>query len=135
MTQPAQAQNVLGPPAKAAIFLVLTVRAGAEDDVRELLADTAGLTRAVAFRAPEEQLSCVVGVGAQLWDRLFGPPRPAGLHPFRPLVGAVHTAVATPGDLLIHLRARRMDMCFELASVLMDRLRGHADVVDEVHGF
>lgn len=135
MTQPVAAQQILAPPAKAAIFLVLTVRAGAEDELRDLLADAAGLTRAVGFRAPEGALSCVVGIGAQLWDRLFGAPRPAGLHPFRPLVGAAHTAVATPGDLLIHLRARRLDLCFELASVLMDRLRGHADVVDEVHGF
>ena len=50
-----------------------------------------------------------------MWDRLFGGPRPAELHPFREIVGARHTAVATPGDLLFHIRARRMDLCFELA--------------------
>ena len=33
------------------------------------------------------------------------------------------------------MRARRMDLCFELAGQLMSRLRGIADVVDEVHGF
>jgi putative iron-dependent peroxidase len=130
-----RAQQVLAPPAMAAIFLVLTVHAGAEDDVRELLADVAGSTRSVGFRVPEGELSCVVGVGSQLWDRLYGPPRPAGLHPFRPLAGAVHTAPATPGDLLLHLRARRIDLCFELAGQLMDRLRGHVGVADEVHGF
>jgi len=81
-------------------------------------------------------LSCVVGVGAKLWDRLYdGLPRPAGLHPFQALAGAVHTAVATPGDVLFHVRARRMDLCFELANQLMIRLAGHVDVVDEVHGF
>jgi porphyrinogen peroxidase len=135
MTQPNQAQDVLAPPAKAAIFLVVTVRPGAEDDVRDLLTDVAGLQRAVGFREPEGGLSCVVSIGAQLWDRLFGSPRPAGLHPFQPLVGAAHTAVSTPGDLLFHLRAGRMDLCFELASQLMNRLSGRADVVDEVHGF
>jgi putative iron-dependent peroxidase len=77
----------------------------------------------------------VAGIGAQLWDRLFGAPRPAGLHPFEPLVGPVHTAVATPGDLLFHLRARHFDLCFELAGQIMNRLAGAADVVDEVHGF
>lgn len=135
VTQNAEAQAVLAPPANAAIFLVLTVRPGAEDEVRGLMADVAGLTRAVGFRAPEEGLSCVVGVGSEVWDRLYTLPRPAGLHPFRELAGAEHAAVATPGDLLFHLRARRMDLCFELARQLMIRLTGHADVVDEVHGF
>jgi len=130
-----QPQQVLAPPALAAIFLVVTVRPGAEDDVRDLLTDVTGITRSVAFRAPEDGLTCVVGIGADLWDRLFGAPRPAGLHPFRELVGAVHTAVSTPGDLLIHLRATRLDLCFELARQLMRRLAGRADVVDEVHGF
>ncbi len=135
MTLPAQAQNVLAPPAMAAIFLVVTVRAGAEDDVLDLLGDVAGLNRAVGFREPEGELSCVVGIGAELWDRLYDLPRPAGLHPFPVFEGAVHRAVSTPGDLLFHLRARRFDLCFELAGQLMNRLAGHADVVDEVHGF
>jgi putative iron-dependent peroxidase len=135
MAQPERTQYVLAPPARASIFLVVTVRAGAEDDVRDLFADVAGLTRAVGFRVPEEELSCVVGIGAHLWDRLFGAPRPAGLHPFRALSGTVHTAVSTPGDLLFHLRARRLDLCFDLAGQLMNRLAGRADVVDEVHGF
>lgn len=80
-------------------------------------------------------MSCVVGIGADLWDRLYACPRPAGLHPFRERVGAVHTAVSTPGDLLFHLRARRLDLCFELGRQLMVRLAGRADVADEVHGF
>ncbi|MGD9695372.1 MAG: Dyp-type peroxidase [Thermoleophilia bacterium] len=126
---------MLGPPARAAIFLVLTVAPGAEDDVRDLLADVAGLTRSVGFRSPEDGLSCVAGIGAELWDRLYDAPRPEGLHPFRELVGAVHTAVSTPGDLLLHMRAARMDLCFELARQIMIRLAGRAEVADEVHGF
>lgn len=135
MTRPHEAQNVLAPPARAAIFLVVTVRPGVEDDVRDLLADVAGLTRAVGFRAPEDGLSCVVGIGAGMWDRLYGPPRPKDLHPFRRLEGGRHIAVSTPGDLLFHLRARRTDLCFELARQLMGRLIGRVDVADEVYGF
>jgi putative iron-dependent peroxidase len=135
MAQSDQSQNVLAPPARAAIFLVVTVRTGAEDTVRNLFPDVAGLVRAVGFRVPADELSCVIGIGSDLWDRLYEQPRPAGLHPFRRLEGAAHTAVSTPGDLLLHLRARHLDLCFELADRLMDRLTGHADVVDEVHGF
>ncbi|WP_433300209.1 Dyp-type peroxidase [Actinoplanes sp. CA-030573] len=128
-------QAVLAPLTDAAIFLVLTVRAGGEDTVRELLADVSGLQRTVGFRLPAAKLSCVTGIGAELWDRLFTAPRPAGLHKFRSWKGSVHTAPSTPGDLLFHIRAGQMDVCFELASKIADRLRGVADVVDETHGF
>lgn len=128
-------QPVLTPLTEAAVFLVLTVDSGSEDQVRDLLADVSGLTRSVGFRVHEGALTCVVGIGAAVWDRLFGSPRPAGLHEFRPLEGAQHKAVGTPGDLLFHLRSHRLDLCFELGARLVGRLQGHARVVDEVHGF
>src|SRR5690349_21766766 len=103
----AEPQAILTPITEAAIFLVLVV--DREEPVRELLPDVAGLKRSVGFRAPEAGLTCVTGVGAGLWDRLFGVAKPAGLHPFR----AVGAAPATPGDLLFHIRARRLDLCFE----------------------
>ncbi|MBX5442989.1 MAG: Dyp-type peroxidase [Solirubrobacteraceae bacterium] len=134
MTAPAP-QPVLTPITESAIFLVLTVHPGGEDAVRDLLADVSGLRRSVGFRRPEDGLTCVAGIGSSLWDRLFAGPRPAGLHPFRAVAGAVHAAPATPGDLLFHLRAHRFDLCFELAQHLTRRLRGAASVVDEVHGF
>lgn len=128
-------QPILAPLTSASMFLVLTVADGAEDVVRGLLPDVAGLTRTVGFRAPDGGLTCVVGIGSQLWDRLFAGPRPAELHPFHEIVGPRFTAVSTPGDLLLHIRASRMDLCFELAGLLSERLAGRADVVDEVHGF
>ncbi|WP_327065356.1 Dyp-type peroxidase [Kitasatospora sp. NBC_01250] len=128
-------QAVRAPLSCAARFLVLTVRPGGEQAVRDLLPDVAALRRSVGFRGADTGLSCVLGIGSQLWDRLFAPPRPAGLHPFRELRGERHTAPATPGDLLLHLRAERQDACFDLAGLLLERLRGAVDVVDEVTGF
>ena len=128
-------QAVLTPISEAAIFLTLVVEPGAEGDVRDLLADVSGLRRSVGFRVPEGELRCVVGIGADAWDRLFGFARPAGLHPFREVAGARHSAPATPGDLFFHLRAHRLDLCFELAQLITTRLRSLARVVDEVHGF
>jgi porphyrinogen peroxidase len=128
-------QPILSHPTEAAIFLVLTVAPGSEAEIGAFLADVPGLKRSVGFRVPEAELSCVVGIGAGLWDRLTGRPRPAGLHPFHELAGARHRAVATPGDLLFHIRAHRFDLCFELAQRLTEPLRGLAAVVDEVHGF
>jgi len=130
-------QTVLAPLTGAAIFLVAV--AGQEqhcvDAVRRLFGDLPALLRAVGFRDAEGSLTCVTGIGSQLWDRLAGGPRPAGLHPFRELKAAGRHAVSTPGDLLFHLRAARMDLCFELATQIMSRLGSAVSVIDEVHGF
>ena len=128
-------QRVLVPPSPTAIFLVLTVRPGFENTAKDFLSEIAGLTRTVGFRSREDDLSCVTGIGADLWDRMFTAPRPWGLHPFIEQRGDVHTAPSTPGDLLFHIRARRMDLCFELARLIGDALDGAVDVADEVHGF
>jgi putative iron-dependent peroxidase len=135
MTGAPQPQAVLGGLTEAAMFIVVTIDEGAEEMTRELLADISGLKRSVGFRILEGELTCVVGIGSALWDRLFGGPRPAGLHPFRELAGDRHTAVSTPGDLLLHIRAHRFDLCFELAQRITERLTGFGHVVDEVHGF
>ena len=129
-------QAVTAPLTQAAIFLVVTLKPDPHGDaaVRGLCADLSALVRSIGFRDPERRLSCVTGFGSAAWDRLFGQPRPAELHPFREIQGA-HHAPSTPGDLLFHIRATRMDMCFELATVIMSRLGEFAAVEDEVHGF
>jgi putative iron-dependent peroxidase len=135
MSSAAEAQPVLTPLTEAAVFLVLTVDAGGEDRIRDVFDDLGAAVRTVGFRVPDGELACVLGIGSDLWDRLFTGPRPRELHPFRELVGAIHTAPSTPGDLFVHLRARRMDLCFELARQLVDRFGPTAHVVDETHGF
>ncbi len=132
---PGEPQPVLRPLTAAAIFLVVAVNPGGEAAVRGLLGDLAGLQRSVGFRIPDAGLTCVAGVGSGAWDRLFSGPRPAELHPFRELAGAKHRAVATPGDLLFHIRADQFDLCFEFATQIMYRLAGWVTVCDEVHGF
>lgn len=128
-------QAVLMPLTRSALFLVVTIDPGGESRVRDLLAGLADLQRSVGFRAAEEDLSCVVGIGADAWDRLFDGPRPVELHPFREIRGPVRTAPATPGDLLFHLRAQRADLCFALGAEIMNRLRDVVTVRDEVTGF
>jgi len=76
-----------------------------------------------------------MGIGSVAWDRLFGQPRPAELHPFREIKAGSRHAIATPGDLLFHIRATRMDLCFELETQIMARLGEAISPVDEVHGF
>jgi putative iron-dependent peroxidase len=133
----ALAQPVAALLTRAAIFLVVTLKPGSESrmTVRSFCGDLGGLIRAVEMRDLEATLSCIMGIGSEAWDRLFGPPRPAMLHPFREIRAGERHAVSTPGDLLFHIRAKRMDLCFELATQIMARIGDAVTQADEVHGF
>src|SRR5271169_4307853 len=134
---PALAQAVAAPLTRAAIFLVATVNPGFGNRaiLRSFCGDLAALVRAVEFRDLEGGLSCVIGFGSDAWDRLFGTPLPAELRVFREIRAGGRHAVSTPGDLLFHIRAKRMDLCFELATQIMARIGDAVMPADEVHGF
>jgi porphyrinogen peroxidase len=133
----ALAQPVAAPLSRAAIFLVVTLRPSPESraSVRSFCGDLGGLIRAVETRDLEAALSCIMGVGSEAWDRLFGSPRPAMLHPFREIHADERHAISTPGDLLFHIRAKRMDLCFELVTQIMTRLSDAVTTEDEVQAF
>ena len=106
---PAVPQPVSAPLTRAAIFLVLSINPGGDNraTLRSFCGDLGALFRAVEFRDIEGALSCVMGIGSDAWTRLFGDPRPAELHPLREIRAGSRHAVATPGDIMFHIRAKR----------------------------
>ena len=131
----AEPQDVLGSTGQAAIFIVLGLATGAEARVRAWCADVGAHRRSLRLRAPTAQVRCAVGFGSAAWDRLFGAPRPASLHPFIALSAGDRVAPSTPGDVFLHLRAESTDLCFELATQLLDGLGDAVTPIDEVQGF
>jgi porphyrinogen peroxidase len=93
------------------------------------------LVKTVGFRDLSGRLSCIAGIGDDLWDRLQLDRRPSELRRFAPIKGPVHAAPSTPGDLLFHIRAERPDLCFEFERILPDSLSDGVSVVDETSGF
>ena len=131
-------QPVIQVLTSAAIFLVVTIKPDAESRaaVRAFGGDDLpALVRSVGFRDLGGQLSCVMGIASDAWDKIFGEPRPAELHPFREIKAGPRHAPATPGDLMFHIRAKRTDLCFELATQILSRLGDAVAPLDEVHGF
>lgn len=130
-------QPVLAPLTRAAIFLVACIKPerGSYAAVRSLCSDLPGIFRAVDFRRIEARLSCVAAFGSDVWEPIFGGARPKELHPFREIHCGERHAVATPADLLFHIRARETDMCFELVAQIMERIASSLSAVDETHGF
>jgi len=134
---PLEPQAVGSPITSSAIFIVATLNADADavQTVKDWCGDVAGLVRSVGKRVPAGNLTCICGFSSNAWDRLFGSPRPASLHAFREFGVEGRQAPATPGDLLLHIRADQMDLCFELATQIMAVLGDAVTVVDEVQGF
>jgi putative iron-dependent peroxidase len=134
---PIDAQSVEAPLSRSAVFLVMEAGEGdrALAAIREAVGAVGDLVKNVGFRDLGGRLSCIVGIGPALWDRLSPGRRPLDLHPFAPISGPAHTAPSTPGDLLFHIRAEREDMTFELERQLLDVIGRAARVVDETAGF
>lgn len=134
---PIDAQSVDAPLSLSAVFLVVAVASGqsALAKVASVLGKLDDLVKNVGFRDLSGRLSCIAGIGRDLWDRLSPDRRPLELKPFAPIKGAVHSAPSTAGDLLFHIRSERPDMCFEFERILLDNLGDGVSVIDEVSGF
>ena len=134
---PIEAQAVDAPLTSSAVFLTLTLSdvPDAAATVRGVLASIGDTVKSVGFRDLDAALACTAAIGAAAWQAVTGAPPPAELHPFAPVAGARHTAIATPGDLFLHIRSERRDLCFELERQLLDRFGGAVTVVDETVGF
>ncbi|MFC0672511.1 Dyp-type peroxidase [Brachybacterium hainanense] len=130
-------QAIDAPLTRAATFLVLVLEDGPGPlaAVREALGGMEDLLKTVGFRSPGGRLSCTVGIGARVWTALTGRRLPRELHPFREIAGARHTAPATPGDVLLHIRADRADLCYEVERLLLAQLDGQVTTADETTGF
>ena len=130
-------QSVAAPLTRAAIFLVVTINPSTRNNktLRSFCSNLSALVRSVGFRVLDGDLSCVTGFGSDAWDVLFGKPRPKELHKFHEIRAGSRHAPSTAGDILFHIRAQRMDLCFELATQIMARLGPAVSAVDEVHGF
>ena len=133
-----KSQDVTNKPGENALFMVFGLTAGNEaaEKVKELCGSFAALVKSMRNRFPEAEVSVVMGFGANAWGRLFPElPRPKELEVFKEIKGEKYTAVSTPGDLFFHIRAKRRDVCYELATLISNALQGAVEHIDEVHGF
>ena len=131
-------QDVAGKQGENVIFIVynLTDSPDTVDKVKDVCANFSAMIRSMRNRFPDMQFSCTMGFGADAWTRLFPDKgKPKELSTFSEIKGEKYTAVSTPGDLLFHIRAKQMGLCFEFASILDEKLKGAAVSGDETHGF
>jgi putative iron-dependent peroxidase len=133
-----ESQSVTDYPNNNTIFAVWKFKEGGEvkSVFEQLCALVANLNHSFTIRVPGGRSTCVMGVGYDAWTKLSLPsPLPKELRNFEPIAGSKHTAVATPGDLLFHLRGTDMAVCFDMLMAITGILYPVADCLDEIHGF
>ena len=131
-------QDVTEKQGENAIFIVYGLKQSddAIKQVKDVCANFSALIRSMRNRFPDMQFSCTIGFGADAWSRLFPElDKPKELSTFEEIKGDKYIAVSTPGDLLLHIRAKQMGLCFEFASIIDEKLKGVAESIDETHGF
>lgn len=130
-------QPVTHNPGIHALFIVLNITDTPDSlqTIRDACGNFSSILKSLNIRDTNKSLKCVMGFGSDAWDKLFGQPRPADLHPFIELQGDKHKAPSTPGDIFFHIRADSMDLCFEFARQMMNILGDAVSKEDEVHAF
>ena len=130
-------QSIDAPMSAAAAFLVLIVKddEASLSTARSVVASTDDLLKNVRIRANGGVFTCNVGISHRVWGPLTGKPAPKELAPFREVRGATHTAVATAGDLLYHIRAESTDVIIEFEKLLLEALGDAVTAIDDVAGF
>lgn len=131
-------QDVTKTPGENSFFLVFNFINPVQDreDLISFFNNFSGLVRSMRVRFSQYEPSCVLGIGATAWTQLFPDlDKPKELAPFKELKGKEFTAVSTPGDLFIHIRATNVSSCYEFASMISQQLEGMVVAIDEVHGF
>ena len=131
-------QSVTAHPGENVIFIVYKITDTPEtlDKIKDVCSNFAGLTRSIQNRFQEAQFCSTIGFGAAAWKKYFpNQDMPKELTEFQEIKGDKHTAVSTPGDLFFHIRARKMGICYEFASIIDAKLEGVVEAIDETHGF
>jgi porphyrinogen peroxidase len=133
-----ESQSVTDYPNKNTIFAIWKFKEGmnVKPVFEQLCAVVDNLNHSFIIRVPGGRVTCIMAVGYDAWINLSLPrPVPKELKNFEPIAGSKHTAVATPGDLLFHLRATDMAVCFDMMTAITDVLSPVADCLEEIHGF
>lgn len=125
------------------IFMVYTLhadkasdKAAAQAAFATLCARVINLNHSADIRFPDARASIVLGISENAWHLLELPtPLPKELKTFTPIQGSKHTAVATPGDIHLHIRANTHSFCIDAANQLANVLNPVGQCIEEVHGF
>lgn len=107
-----KAQDVYKDAGESVIFTTLLLNHSDLEKEKDAIAEFSDMSNSIInsmrIRDPEAQANIAWGFGSNAWDYLFpNAPKPKELEPFQEIKGPKYTAVSTPGDIFIHVRAKK----------------------------
>lgn len=133
MSQPQK--GICAEPNLHAQYLLLNV---VDDDSQAVRAKIARILDVFDFYENEHyeaMVSGVVAIGNSYWTELYPGPIPVELTPFPDMQCEDRVAPMTPYDLFVQIRADRLDICHAIGVEVMELLRMHVELAEQVRGF
>ncbi|QJR80577.1 Dyp-type peroxidase [Alteromonas pelagimontana] len=133
MTQPQK--GVCAEPNLHAQYLLLNVVDEDSQAVRAKLGRVLDIFEHFENEHYEAMVTGVVAIGANYWTELYPGLIPTELSPFPEMQCEDRSAPVQPCDLFIQIRADRLDICHAVGLEVMNLLRLHVELVEQIRGF
>ena len=131
-----QAQKgICAEPNLHALYLTFTVIDDDTQAMRVKLARILDLFTHFDEEYYEAMVSGVLAIGTNYWYELYPDIIPKELAPFPAMFCDDRSAPNSPGDLFIQVKADRMDICHAIGAEIIQLLKVHVDLYEEVRGF
>ena len=133
-------QDVYKDAGESVDFVILNLNRKDHDKelagVEELADRVQAIKRSMRIRRADGHLNLAFGFSYKAWKYLFPDANvPKELEDFQPIKGPKYTAVATPGDLFLHVRAADEGIVYEVVDQIMGFARDFTTVENETKGF
>ena len=133
MTQPQK--GVCAEPNLHAQYLLLNVVDDDSQAVRAKLARVLEIFDHYENEHYEAMVTGMIAVGANYWTELYPGLIPTELTPFPDMQCEDRSAPVMPCDLFIQIRTDRLDICHAIGIEVMELLRLHTELVEQIRGF
>jgi len=131
-----QAQKgICAEPNLHALFLTFTVVDDDAQAMRVKLVRILDLLSHFDDEYYEAMVSGVLAIGTNYWYELYPDIIPRELAPFPNIHSEDRNAPNSPGDLFILIKADRIDICHAIGVEIIQLLKPHVDLYEEVRGF
>jgi putative iron-dependent peroxidase len=129
---PAQS-GILPPSSPHARFLVINLKDLPLDGLKQQVQALEAARERLQVQHPDAGLVSTIAFGPALWLVLRNRG-PKELRPLSPLKGKF-TMPATGGDVFLHIRSQRADLCFALLQAFIQPIVDEVEVLEDEAGF
>lgn len=128
-------KGVCAEPNLHALYLLFNVVDDDAASLRSKLANLLDIFDHYDEEHYEAMVSGIVAIGSAFWDELYPHEKPAYLNTFPDMQSDDRCAPILPCDLFIQIRADRLDICQAMGLQVMQTLKLHTELVEQVQAF